>query len=241
MAREQHQVRLEDLDLKRAIRILRHAGRPDPMSVAGNLESCLQALIDDLCELSIHDGLTGLVNARFFRAVLEREIDRSSRTGRACALLLIDLDHFKKVNDTHGHAAGDLVIQETARRLRLNLRLMDTAARIGGEEFAVILPECTTEDAVRAASRIHSAISPLQVDFGTITLEVTASAGLVWTDPHSIVSAATLLALADRELYEAKNNGRHRLCHPEVVPTEVSLDEREALEFGMREGGGDGS
>ena len=89
----------------------------------------LQALIDGLCELSLKDPLTGLANRRQFRSVLEREIDRVTRSGEAALLLMLDIDHFKKVNDTHGHLAGDLVLQSVARTLSACVRPMDTLAR----------------------------------------------------------------------------------------------------------------
>jgi diguanylate cyclase (GGDEF)-like protein len=241
MADESVRLRLGSLDLKRALRILQNAGRPDPLVSNNDLESGLQSLIDDLCELSMHDGLTGLVNARFFGAVLDREIDRCHRTGRASAIMLIDVDHFKQVNDTYGHAVGDAVLQSLAQELRANLRIMDTAARVGGEEFAVFLPECSPEDAIRAAARIHAAISPLEIHVAQHTILVTTSAGLAWSDPRSLASGAALLAQADHEMYRAKNAGRNQLCHPTPETAEVSHEERAALEFGFPEGGLDGT
>jgi diguanylate cyclase (GGDEF)-like protein len=154
--------------------------------------------------------------------------------------MLVDVDHFKQVNDTYGHPVGDVVLQALAHELRSNLRVMDTAARIGGEEFAVFLPECSPEDAIRAAARIHAATSPLEVRVGQETIVVTSSAGLSWSDPRSLASGAALLAQADHEMYRAKNSGRNRLCHPAVVTSEVSHEERAALEFGAPEGGVDG-
>jgi len=232
---------IRGLDLRRALRILRHSGRPDPLSSGADPEAQLQTLIDDLCDLSIHDGLTGLVNARFFYAALEREVDRSHRTGRTCALLFLDIDSFKHVNDTYGHPVGDLVLQAVARQLRTNLRGMDTAARVGGEEFAVILPECTPEDAIRASTRIHGSLCPLVASHAGTTIEVTVSGGLVWTDPRAAGTASALLDQADREMYRAKNSGRRSLCHPPVVETEVSVEERKAFRFVQPLEGADGS
>jgi len=191
----------------------------------------VQEILDALCDLSLHDGLTGLVNATFFHAALNREVDRSARTGRSCGLLVLDIDHFKSVNDTYGHAAGDLVIQSLARRIRESLRAMDTAARIGGEEFAVILPECSPEGAVRASTRVHGAVSPLEVPVGDRIIRVTVSAGLVWTDAHTSIAGTTLLALADQEMYRAKRAGRNRLCHRPLGTTQVGREERMLLVF----------
>jgi diguanylate cyclase (GGDEF)-like protein len=217
------------LDLAAAIRILENAGLPDPRSVSEKLDGQVQYIIDSLCNLSIHDGLTGLVNATFFHAVLTREIERSLRTGRTCGLMVIDIDHFKKVNDTYGHITGDKVIQSVALQMKDVMRSMDTAARIGGEEFAIILPECTPEDAIEAATRIHSTLNPFTVKMDNVALELTTSVGLVWTDPNVSVTSALLLAEADQEMYLAKRSGRGRLCYKHTESTLVSTQERSAL------------
>ncbi len=204
--------------------------------MGGSSAEVLQAVIDSLCDLSVHDGLTGLMNATFFHAALMREVDRSSRTGRNCGLLVLDIDHFKTINDTHGHGAGDTILQLFAARMRELLRTMDTAARIGGEEFAVILPECTPEGAVRAATRVHSALCPLNLRIGATDVSITVSAGLVWTDVRAVLGPASLLALADQEMYRAKRSGRCRLCHPPLGTTQVSREERLLLAFPRRGG-----
>lgn len=220
------------LNLTTAQRILQHAGRLDSMRPGVDPDDQLQSLIDALCDLSVHDGLTGLVNATFFNAALTTEMDRSSRTGRSCGLLVIDIDHFKKVNDTYGHQAGDYAIQALARLMRKSLRGMDTAARIGGEEFAVILPECSPEAALQAARRIHGSVNPFTVTCADATITLTSSAGLVWTDPSRTESARELLARADQQMYRAKRLGREQLCHPPIRSTEVTSDERVLLFFG---------
>lgn len=217
------------LDLSAAVRILEHAGRCDPTQLDLEPQAQLQALIDGLCDLSMHDGLTGLMNATFFQALLVSELDRSARTGRNCGLMLLDLDRFKLVNDSHGHLTGDLVLQAVAVRLQKSLRVMDTPARIGGEEFAVFLPECGPEGAVRAATRIHAGFNPLLVTAGKLTLRITASAGLAWTEPGRAAGPKDLLARADAELYRAKRSGRERLSHPDLLPTRVSASERTSL------------
>jgi diguanylate cyclase (GGDEF)-like protein len=219
----------KQLNLTTAIRIIQNAGMPDPQLLSDNPEVQLQSIIDALCTLSTHDGLTGLVNAVFFHAVLSREIDRSLRTGRACGLLVIDIDHFKQINDTYGHQTGDQVLQSVGQQMKLNLRSMDTAARIGGEEFAVILPECTPEDAISAATRIHAALNPLILPMGQNTLRLMTSAGLVWTNPNIQVSSAAFVSEADMEMYRAKRSGRGRLCYEIPEVPHVSRQERSAL------------
>jgi diguanylate cyclase (GGDEF)-like protein len=217
------------LDLTEALRILQHAGRPDPRQVTDDRDVQIQNIINALCDLSVHDGLTGLVNPTFFHAVLEREVNRSWRTGRSCGLIVIDIDHFKSINDTYGHSTGDAVIQSVAAHLKRGLRSMDTAARIGGEEFAIILPECEPEDAIHAANRIHKGLNPIFVQVDAKALQLTTSAGLVWTNPNAPVSAVKLLAQADQEMYRAKRSGRAQLCHPPIEITMVSHQERSAL------------
>jgi diguanylate cyclase (GGDEF)-like protein len=221
--------RVQKPKLTAAIRILQQAGLPDPTKLSDDLNVQLQSLIDSLCDLSVHDGLTGLVNTTFFHAVMSGEIDRSARTGRTCGLILIDVDHFKNINDDYGHHAGDVALKSLARRLRKSLRDMDTAARIGGEEFAVILPECTPEDSIHAASRLHKTLNPFTIKVGRNRLRITTSMGLVWTKGPPSLSSKALLAQADRELYRAKQEGRGRLCYPQVRSMQISANERAAL------------
>jgi diguanylate cyclase (GGDEF)-like protein len=219
----------KQLNLTEAIRILQNAGMPDPRLMSDNPDNQVQGIIDALCALSTHDGLTGLINAAFFHTILSREIDRNLRTGRTCGLMVIDIDHFKQINDTYGHGTGDEVLRSVGQQLKFNLRSMDIAARIGGEEFAVILSECTPEDAIRAATRVHDALNPLTVSLQQDTLQLTASSGLVWTYSNMQVNSATLLSEADLEMYRAKRSGGGKLFHgiPEVP--QVSPRERSAL------------
>jgi diguanylate cyclase (GGDEF)-like protein len=219
----------KQLDLSSALRILHNSGCPDPRAGIEDPDEQIQSIIDALCHLSIHDGLTGLVNVTFFHAVLAREIERSLRTGRTCGLMVIDGDFFKQINDTYGHATGDRVLQSIAHQMQRSLRAMDTAARIGGEEFAIILPECEPSDAIHAAMRIHAGINPLSVPMDQNMIQVTTSAGLVWTNPNKPANSLDLLAEADQEMYRAKRAGRGRLCYKNLDPTLVSYQERSAL------------
>jgi diguanylate cyclase (GGDEF)-like protein len=228
---------MKQLNLSAALRIIQNAGLPDPRLQSENPDIQIQCIIDTLCNLSTHDGLTGLVNAAFFHAILSREIDRSLRTGRTCGLMVIDIDHFKQINDTYGHGTGDKVLQSVAEQMKLSLRSMDTAARIGGEEFAIILPECSPEDAICAATRIHSVLNPLMLTLEQNTLRLTASSGLVWTNPNVPVSSVALVSEADQEMYRAKWAGRARLCYKHLDSTLVSRQERSAL-MGVQLGDG---
>ncbi len=231
----------QKLNLTAALRILQNAGRPDPRLKIQDPEMQIQSIIDALCDLSTHDGLTGLVNATFFHAVLIREINRSLRTGRSCGLMVIDIDYFKHVNDQYGHSAGDKVLETIAAELKHSMRGMDTAARIGGEELAVILPECSPEDAIQAATRIHSGLNPITIPFEENAIKLTSSAGLVWTNPTVPISSADLLSEADHEMYRAKRSGRGRLCYRNPDTTLISQQERSALMQMKPEGDANGS
>lgn len=216
-------------DLTAAIRILQHAGREDPQLYSGNSDEQIQNVIDALCDISVHDGMTGLVNATFFHVVLGREIERCLRTGKTCGLMVLDIDFFKRINDTYGHGAGDRVLQSVAANILQNLRSMDTAARIGGEEFAAIFPECSPEDAILAATRIHKALNPLELTVEGHNIRITSSVGVVWTELSHSTSSGELLSEADREMYRAKRSGRARLCHPPLVSTVITQEERSDL------------
>lgn len=190
----------------------------------------LQTLIDGLCDLSLKDPLTGLANRRHFQAVLEREIDRVARSGEAALLLMLDIDRFKQVNDTHGHSAGDTVLQVVARTLSQCVRPMDTLARFGGEEFAVVLPACQAAFGKAVAERIRRAVAatPIEID-STTSLSVTISIGgafaLQW-----IRSTTTLWTdRADHMLYRAKAEGRNRVCIEEQPDSTVSAEEKGML------------
>jgi two-component system, cell cycle response regulator len=160
--------------------------------------------------LSTTDPLTGLWNFRYLSMSLAREIERSTRFDRPLAVLMLDLDHFKQVNDVHGHQRGDTVLRELASRVQEQIREVDTFARYGGEEFVVVLPETTVEGAAQLADRICQAVrrEPFRHD-GEEPLEVTLSVGGAAFPEHGS-SPATLMRAADKALYVAKNSGRDR-------------------------------
>ncbi|HTQ31309.1 MAG TPA: diguanylate cyclase [Opitutaceae bacterium] len=166
--------------------------------------------LDALRELATHDQLTGLLNRREFDRLLAEEAERSRRFGRPFALVLGDIDHFKEVNDTHGHQAGDAVLREVARRLAEGLRSVDRLARFGGEELAMILMETDRAAALEAARRAGAALTraPIAVNGGP-DLHMTMSFGVAVMPPDAD-SAEALLAAADKALYAAKARGRNR-------------------------------
>lgn len=158
-----------------------------------------------LARMALSDGLTGLFNRAYFDATIEQETARSLRTKKPLSLLLIDLDHFKKINDTHGHQAGDRVLEEVALVLREQSRTSDTVCRYGGEEFAIILPETPRSHAQMVAERIRRKVSTLDCGF-----PVTASVGINCAETSEGLVPQTLIAGADKALYAAKHNGRNR-------------------------------
>ncbi|MBV8952379.1 MAG: GGDEF domain-containing protein [Actinobacteria bacterium] len=167
-------------------------------------------LLSEVQRLASHDALTGLVNRRVFDDALRREAERFVRTGEAYAVLLIDVDFFKSINDRYGHAAGDDVLREVGAALTATCRSVDLAARYGGEEFAVLLPGCgVIDEALAAADRLRAAISQR-----ASAREVTASAGVAIAPLHAR-EPERLVAAADAALYRAKHAGRNR--------TEVAL------------------
>jgi len=165
-------------------------------------------------EKSLHDALTGLYNSRYFWARLEDESAFASRHGRPLALLVGDLDLFKRVNDTRGHAAGDRVLATVAGALMGGRRRGDTVARVGGEEFAVILPETGLDEAVQVAERLRAAVAALRFEYGgprVKDLTTTMSFGAAVSLPERPLTAGGLFERADAAMYRAKLAGRNRV------------------------------
>jgi diguanylate cyclase (GGDEF)-like protein len=173
----------------------------------------------ELHEISITDSLTGLYNRKHSMEVLTKEVARAERYQRPLALLMIDVDHFKRYNDTCGHLAGDEVLRKIATIFRRCTRESDCVGRYGGEEFLIILPETVGDDAAQIAERIRSHLAEEDFPFGPQKLKITISGGIA-SFPRNGRSPESLLKSADAALYEAKNGGRNR-----VVP---AVDEAEA-------------
>lgn len=160
---------------------------------------------------SIRDALTGLFNRHFMQISLEREMVRAHRRKQIMAVLMLDVDHFKKFNDTHGHAAGDEVLKTFAQVFQNNIRAEDIACRYGGEEFTIILPDTTVSGACDRADSIVSAVSDLKVRFGQQTFDgFGVSIGIAFY-PGDGDSSDELLQRADAALYDAKHNGRNQV------------------------------
>jgi len=220
-------VRALKLDDARAL--LEHGEHtlPDP---AANATAYLQAMIDTLGELSLKDPLTGLGNRRYFQSVLEREKEMVARSGEPALLLMLDIDFFKKVNDTHGHPMGDVVLKAVAAALTSCVRPMDTVARFGGEEFVIILPSCQGQYGQQVAERLRETVSALSVPLPDgKQLKVTISIGGAYA-PRWVRSTPELwLDRSDIELYRAKSEGRNRVCIEPQPILAVSAEEKNLL------------
>lgn len=162
-------------------------------------------------QLALHDVLTGLPNRLFFDLRLEHAISRAERHGRPFALLYLDLDDFKPVNDDYGHKAGDRVLVETGRRIRRHLRRVDTVARIGGDEFMVILDDTSGpfEADVVARKLIDALGAPIAIGAHTVRVGVSIGASFY---PVSGVTSDELIRRADQAMYDAKSSGKSRVC-----------------------------
>ncbi len=159
---------------------------------------------------AMHDGLTGLLNRAAVVESLAHEIDRSGRDAKPLSVVLLDLDHFKRVNDTYGHASGDEVLREAARRLKSSMRCYDKVGRYGGEEFLIVAPGCSQENIIILAERVRTSIGgePVQTPEGPLQMSCSLGAAVTSGEPGE--DADALIGRADAALYRAKANGRNR-------------------------------
>lgn len=174
----------------------------------GNIEA---AYHDEIYRLTTMDGLTQVHNRRYFDEQLDREVSRSRRYERGLSLVMVDIDYFKRINDSQGHLAGDHVLKQLASTVRVRIRREDVFARYGGEEFGIILPEIELKGARQFAEKVRQAVEQQQFTFDKHPIPVTVSLGVaILATEHR--SAADLVRAADERLYEAKSTGRNRVC-----------------------------
>jgi diguanylate cyclase (GGDEF)-like protein len=194
------------------------------------------ALLAEVEHLATRDGLTRLPNRRLFEETLHRELARSYRRNSPLSLVVLDVDHFKDVNDTAGHLAGDAVLREVGGALVGNTKGSDLAARYGGDEFVVLLPDCAGADALRVAERLRAAVAA-----EVTAAPVTVSAG-VGAMPANAGDGERLVAAADAALYAAKRDGRDRsvrsdrVAEPDEAPLHPSLLRRPAVDGATSDG-----
>ena len=163
---------------------------------------------EELRYQATHDVLTGLLNRRALLEFFDNELDRAVRTPCPTGVLMLDLDHFKHINDTYGHLVGDLVLKEVVRRINLSVRSYDITGRFGGEEFLIVLPGCNLEQTRLSAERIRKAIADAPVHLAEASISVTTSIGATVAEP-CISTTQDVLAKADNALYQAKQSGRN--------------------------------
>jgi diguanylate cyclase (GGDEF)-like protein len=196
-----HEVYLKDGDLIKV-------GRSIFKFLTGdNIESSYH---EEIYRLSTVDGLTQIFNKRYFAETLERELSRARRYDRPLALMMFDIDHFKKCNDTYGHRAGDHVLRHMADLVRQRSRKVDVVARYGGEEFAVILPEIDLDGAAQFGDSLRKMVEEEEFVFEGRRIALAVSVGVADLDP-GIASADDLIKKADARLYRAKQTGRNRV------------------------------
>ena len=239
--REGYIVSLADLTLKDAIEtVSRSFGSvsfTDGRAAIEETTAGLQEVIDRLCNLSLSDGLTGLYNHRYFRLQIQVEVKRAVRFEHPLTLIMVDLDHFKKINDSYGHPFGDKVLKGFADILRNTLRLSDLSVRYGGEEFAVLLPNTQIEQAFFVAEKLKNVTRETAFPCGEDPVYITFSAGLAQLRAGQDEGADELVKRADALLYQAKTEGRNRIVYDQadmdaVRHSEVSTSERSNL-FGI--------
>ncbi|MGD9877851.1 diguanylate cyclase [Desulfococcus sp.] len=163
--------------------------------------------------LATTDALTELWNRAYFMGTIRKEMERARRYGEPFSLLMLDLDHFKRVNDTRGHAAGDAALRHVAAIFRKSLRQTDIAGRVGGEEFSILLPHTDLAAALVMAERLRSTIENTPADYNGTEIPLTSSIGVAVYD-REIADEDALMLLADEALYAAKKGGRNRVCQP---------------------------
>ena len=180
----------------------------------------LRASNEMLKGLAFRDGLTGLYNHRSFQEMLEKELSRARRYKRQLSLLMLDIDHFKKINDTFGHPLGDLVLKAISSKLESTSRKSNLVARYGGEEFAVIVPEADAGGAMAVAERYRQAIEQMTIQAGNQTIKVTVSVGVTTYTPEIPSKDKTqMVQAADNALYNSKSTGRNRISFVGLTET----------------------
>ncbi|MFT7388666.1 MAG: diguanylate cyclase (GGDEF)-like protein [Candidatus Endobugula sp.] len=197
----------------------------------------LHEVVERLSQLVHSDPLTQLFNYRHFSQILAQELERSQRTLQATSLIMLDVDHFKKVNDQWGHEQGNRALKLIAKGIVNNIRKLDIACRYGGEEFAIILPSSDIVTSARVAERVRASIenTPLKITLDTgeqINVALTASAGLSTYHGNKDPNTSKVVEAADEQLYLAKQQGRNRICFAQPDTEnyqQVSHQEKQAL------------
>jgi two-component system, cell cycle response regulator len=198
-----------------------------------DLQAQLLKAREDLREQATRDSLTRLWNRSSILGELGRELARSARDPRPLGVVIVDLDHFKHINDTYGHLAGDAVLREAARRMQNGIRQYDSIGRYGGEEFLILFPGSSESDSYAQADRLRKQLAQAEMSVNDCSVRVTASFGVTTAVPGESWSEETLIRRADEALYVAKKSGRNRVemlsCRSEPSSVIVSAEAAEVL------------
>lgn len=195
----------------------------------------LGAEINSLKKLVITDSLTGLFNVGHLRYCISQEMERTRRQYSPTTFIMLDVDHFKKFNDSYGHVVGDEVLRHLANMIRSAIRQIDIPCRYGGEEFGIVLPSTPLLIGIQVAERIRKLVSVSSLNYDGQTLNITVSAGVNTFQANQGESLDSFIADTDKQLYRAKKSGRNRVCYEVEEPSKkglVTADEKEAL-FGQ--------
>jgi len=199
----------------------------DPGELKARIESVLRSIIleEKILLLANTDGLTGLDNRRRFFDILEREMFSARIKGKSLCMMMLDIDHFKNVNDTYGHLAGDMILRQMGKILKENTYSLDVAGRYGGEEFVILMPETSYSTAIKAAEKLRKIIDECHWDIGEKRISITVSIGIASIDSSDSLE---LIKRADKALYEAKKQGRNCI----VCWEDANADETKKLQSG---------
>jgi two-component system cell cycle response regulator len=206
----------EGYDIKKALEYgaFDYIKKPvDEVEVIARVQSALRLkeYQDRLKQLAMKDGLTNLYNHSLLVELFEKELSKQERNHGDIAFVMLDIDYFKKVNDTYGHDAGNRILKQMALILKNSVRKSDIVARYGGEEFSIILPEIDKQNAFLICDRIREYIEAYDFDIGDKCIKVTVSMGIFFKDANYSISGSEIMQNADELLYKAKENGRNRV------------------------------
>ncbi|MBS4030391.1 MAG: diguanylate cyclase [Clostridiales bacterium] len=172
--------------------------------------------LEQLKEMSLKDGLTGLYNHYFLIELFEKELTRHERTGQGMGFIMVDIDFFKKVNDTYGHQTGDFVLKKLSNLLTKSVRQGDVVGRYGGEEFGIVFANSSKEDAIRACERIRKRVENYVFNVSETDIRITVSLGVCYKEPNTTMTCQEMIQYADKALYTAKRNGRNQFVVADI-------------------------